>query len=78
VTATFFHFHSRLIFVGKAKSLPLESGYVRSSAWVGFSLSYTSWSRVEVTGIDKHSSLHQHGIKYGRKFFIVQTPNSES
>jgi hypothetical protein len=63
--------HPKLIFAGKARSLPL--GW--SSVWdftcvgsrVGWSISRKYYTRLEVTIRTKHSSLLQYRINYDRK-----------
>ncbi len=69
----FNHFHPSLIFVGKARSLPLGWSLVWSSTQVGFGLAH----RVEVSVSDKHTSLLQYRTNYGRKKFKSAAPGSD-
>jgi hypothetical protein len=58
VLATINHFHSSLIFAGKAKSLPFKWSLIRGSTPVG----HKYQTSVEVIDIYKHCSLLQHLI----------------
>jgi hypothetical protein len=58
------YFHSRLIFAGKAGSLPLEWIPVGGSNLVGSGLACKYYTRMEVNGSSKHPSLLQYGYCY--------------
>ncbi len=58
------HFLPRLTNVSKDGSYPL----CRVTR-VGYSLAYKQKTRMQVTDIDKHSSLLRYGFNYGRKKF---------
>jgi hypothetical protein len=57
VFASVIPFQPGLIFVGKDKSLALKMSSVRGFTLVGTSLAWIFWTRVEVNGSGKHSSL---------------------
>jgi hypothetical protein len=67
VFATSIHFLLSLVFVAKAKSLPLEWSPVRGSTLLGSSLLRKYHIRVEVNGSGKHSSLQRYSNNYDHK-----------
>ncbi len=56
-----------LMFVGKAKSLPLSGAPESCFGAVGSSLTHKHTTRLERLARDKHSSLLQTLVIYGRK-----------
>jgi hypothetical protein len=74
VFVTSIHFHPSLIFVGNARSLPLEWSSIRGSTLVGSSLACKYKTRVEVNVCGKHSSLLQYVNIYSRKIFYCLGP----
>ncbi len=59
------HFHPNLIFVGKARSPPLDLSPVGSPARVGSTLDCKHKTRAVVTNNDQHSSLLPYATNYG-------------
>ncbi len=64
-------FQSSLMFVGKARSLPLSGEPERYFNQI-FSGKY--YTRLEKFARDKHFNLVQKFVNYGRKFFIILAP----
>jgi hypothetical protein len=63
-----------LIFVGKARSLPLEWSPVKGSFLEFYSFTCKYWTRSNVSGGNKHSSLLQCGNNYGYEKFYSRDP----
>ncbi len=74
VCVTVSHFHPSLIFAGKV--LHLRVSTVRDSTSVDYPLAWKYWTRVKVTDSDKHSSLFNYVINYGRKRFKLKAPGT--
>jgi hypothetical protein len=60
--------------MGKARSLSLERGSIRSSTLVGSSLGSKYESKMDVIGCGKHSSLSQYSNFQLFIVFLVQAP----
>jgi hypothetical protein len=65
-------FQFSLIFAVKAGAYPSEAPLQVLLSTVAPGLTHKHWARLERLAKDKHSSLLQKSINYGRKFFIVQ------
>ncbi len=65
---------SSLIFVSKARSLPLCRAPERYLTQIGCGLTWKHYTRLEKFAEDKHSGLLQKFVKYDCKCFITMAP----
>ncbi len=63
-----------LMFVGKARGLPWSGAPVRCLIWIGSGFTCKHETMLERLTRDKHSSLLQKSVNYGRKKFYSTGP----
>jgi hypothetical protein len=71
-------FQPNLLFMGKARSLPLNGAPERGFTWVGSCLARKHKSIIERLAKDKHSSLLRIFVTYGRKKFYNIGPRDQN
>ena len=70
-------FQPSLMFVVKARSLPLSGTPERHFTWLGSGLTHKQ-SRLEKLDREIHFSLLRKSVSYGQKSFITSTPGRSS